>query len=116
MYPFANGPFFILALRSMRAIATPTHPAFDADLLSATPLADTFPFAFLDQFLATRPQISRLSLLNFVGVPPGAGEVPSTAVPHLTTVMLDGSPGLATALAPGRPVDRVTLRIAKYIV
>ena len=124
-YPFGHGPSFNLALRlalrSMRALATLTLPAFDADLLSAAPLtltrltllADTLPFAFFDQFLAGRPQIVHLALPNFVGVPPGAGEVPPTAVPHLTT--LDASPGLAAVLAPGRPVGRVTLRVASTL-
>ena len=124
-YPFAHGPSFTLALRlslrSMRALATLTLPSFDADILSAAPpsltrltlLADTLPFAFFDRFLAVRPQIVHLALPNFVGVPPGAGEVPSTAVPHLTT--LDASPGLAAALAPGRPVERVTLRVASTL-
>lgn len=124
-YPFAHGPSFTLALRlslrSMRALATLTLPSFDADILSAAPLsltrltllADTLPFAFFDRFLAARPQIVHLALPNFVGVPPGAGEVPSTAVPHLTT--LDASPGLAAALAPGRPVERVTLRVASTL-
>jgi len=105
----------------MRALATLTLPAFDADLLSAAPLTltrltlltDTLPFAFFDRFLTVRPQIVHLALPNFVGVPPGAGEVPATAVPHLTT--LDASPGLAAALAPGRPVERVTLRVASTL-
>jgi len=68
-YPFAHGTSFSLALRLAlcltRALATPTFPAFNADLLSAVPLtlmrltlfADTLPFAFFDQFLAARPQI-----------------------------------------------------------
>ena len=97
----------------MRAFATFTPPTFDADLVSATPLADTFPFAFFDQFLAARPQISRIALPNFVSVPPGAGEVPSMVVPHLPT--LDASPSLAAALVPGCPVDRVTLRVASTL-
>ena len=124
-YPFAHGPSFSLALRlalrSMRALATLTLPTFDADLLSAAPLsltrltllADTLPFAFFDRFLAARPHILHIALPNFVGVPPGAGEVPPTAVPHLTTI--DASPGLAAALAPGRPVERVTLRVASTL-
>jgi hypothetical protein len=41
---------------------------------------------------------------------PGPGEVPATAVPHLAR--LDTSPGLATVLAPGRPVRRATLCVA----
>ena len=90
----------------MRALATPTLPVFDAGPLSLaprtltclTPLADTPFFAFFDHFLATRLQIVHLALPNIIGVPPGAGEVPSTAVPHLTT--LDASLGLAVGLAP----------------
>lgn len=105
----------------MRALATLTLPAFDPDLLAAVPptlarltlQADTLPFAFFDSFLAQRPQIVHLALPNFVGVPPGPGEVPPTAVPHLAR--LDASPGLATVLAPGRPVRRVTLRVASTL-
>jgi hypothetical protein len=106
----------------MRALATLTLPIYDADLLAAanpqtltrlTLLADTLPFAFFDQFLATRPQLVHLALPNFVGVPPGAGEVPTTAIPHLT--VLDASPGLAAVLAPGRPVRCVTLRVASTL-
>ena len=125
-YPFAHGTSFSLALRlalhSIRALATLTLPAFDAYLLSAVPLtlprltlfADTLPFAFFDQFFAARPHIIHPVLPNFVGVPPGAGEVPSTAILHITT--LDASPGLAAALACGRPVERVTLRVASEMV
>ena len=40
-------------------------------------------------------------------MPPGTGEVPSTAVPLLTTL----DPGLAAALAPGCLVGQVTLRV-----
>ncbi len=122
-YPPAHCAYFALrlALRSMRALATLTLPTFDADLLSEAPLtlvrltllADTLPFAFFDQFLATRPQIVYIALPNFVGVPPGASEVPSTAIPYLAT--LDASPGLAAVLAPDRPVQRVTLRVASTL-
>ena len=113
MYPLAHGPPFSLALRSMRAIATFTPPAFGADLLSGTLLADTFPFVLFDQFFTARLHISRLALPNFVGIPPGAGEVPSMAVSHLPTI--DASPSLAAALAPDRPVDRVTLHVASTL-
>jgi len=92
-YPFLRSPSFTVALRSKRALATLTLPAFDTDLISAAPLS--------------------LALPNFVGVPPGAGEVISTAVPYITT--LDASPGLAAALAPGRPVERVTLHVARIL-
>jgi hypothetical protein len=125
-YPPAHSASFHfalrLALRSMRALAALTLPTFDADLLSEAPptlvrltlLADTLPFAFFDQFLPTRPQLVHVALPNFVGVPPGASEVPpSTAVPHLAS--LDASPGLAAVLAPGRPVQRVTLRVASTL-
>lgn len=66
------------------------------------------PLCVLRQF-AARPQIVHLAFPNFVSVPPGAREVPSTAVLHLT--MLDASHGLVAALVPGRPVERVTLRV-----
>jgi hypothetical protein len=101
-YPAAHGASFqlalALALRSMRALMALTLPAFDADLLAAAPpslarltlLSDTLPFAFFDRFLAGRPHITHLSLPNFVGVPPGACEVPAKAVPSL--VALDTSP------------------------
>ena len=124
-YPSAHGASFqlalALALRSMRGLTALTLPAFDADLLAAAPpslarltlLADTLPFAFFDQFLAARPHITHLALPNFVGVPPGAHEVPTKAVPSL--VALDSSPGLAVALAHGRPLQRVTLRIASTL-
>jgi hypothetical protein len=100
----------------MRALMALTLPAFDADLLAAAPpslarltlLSDTPPFAFFDRFLAGRPHITHLSLPNFVGVPPGACEVPSL-------VALDTSPGLAVALGPGRPLQRVTLHIASTL-
>jgi hypothetical protein len=93
----------------MCALTTLALPTFDADLLAAVPptlarlmlQADTLPFVFFDRFLAERPQIVHLALPNFVGVPPGAGEVPTTAVPHLTR--LDASSGLASVLAPGPP-------------
>jgi len=105
----------------MRALAPLTLPAFNADLLSAVPLtltcltllADTLPFAFVDQFLVARPQIVHLALPNFVGVPPGAGEVPSAAALHLTA--LYASPGLAAASEPGHPVERVTLRVGSTL-
>jgi hypothetical protein len=121
-YPPAHGPSFQLALRlalrSMRALATLTLSAFDADLLAVVPptltrltlQADTLPFAFLDWFLAERPQMVHLAFPNFVGLPLGACSVPATAVPHL--VRLAASAGLTAVLAPGRPVRRVTLRVA----
>jgi hypothetical protein len=124
-YPPAHGASFhlalALALRSMSGLMALTLPAFNADLLAAAPpslarltlLADTLPFAFFDQFLASRPHITHLSLPNFVGVPPGACEVPKKAVPSL--VALDASPGLAVALAPDRSLQRVTLRIASTL-
>ena len=115
----------------MRALTNLTLPAYDADLLLAvtassgsspaggithlTLLADTLPFAFFDQFLVFNPTIEHLSLPNFIGVPPGPGEVPLTAVSHL--ISLDASPGLAVSLAPGRlsTLSRVTLRVASTL-
>ncbi|KAH9031171.1 hypothetical protein EDB84DRAFT_175319 [Lactarius hengduanensis] len=126
-YPPAHGPSFVLALalalRSMRALSALTLPAFDAELLSAAPgtlthltlLADTLPYAFFDGFLAApaRARLTHLALPHFVGVPPAAQDVPSAAVPRLA--VLDSSPGLAAALAPGRPLRRVTLHIARTL-
>ena len=126
-YPQSHGASFelalALALRSMRALSTLTLPAFNAELLAAAPgtitrltlLADTLPYAFFDDFLAApaRARLTHLALPHFVGVPPAAHEVPSTAAPRLS--VLDGSPGLAAALAPGRPLRRVTLRIASTL-
>ncbi|KAH9957577.1 hypothetical protein BC827DRAFT_1224360 [Russula dissimulans] len=112
-----------LALRSMRALDALTLPTFDSDLLGALPpsapltrltlTADTLPFAFFDRFLVARPDITHLALPNFVGVPPGAREVPPAAVPDLAA--LDASPGLAAALAKGRSLRRVTLRVASTL-
>ncbi|KAH9015780.1 hypothetical protein EDB84DRAFT_1567577 [Lactarius hengduanensis] len=108
-YPPAHGPSFVLALalavRSMRALSALTLPAFDAELLSTAPgtlthltlLADMLPYAFFDGFLAA----------------PTPQDVPSAAVPRLA--VLDSSPGLAAALAPGRPLRRVTLHIASTL-
>ncbi|KAH9012410.1 hypothetical protein EDB83DRAFT_2556922 [Lactarius deliciosus] len=126
-YPSAHGPSFILALalalRSMRAVSALTLPAFDAELLAAAPgtlthltlLADTLPYAFFDGFLAApaRARLTHLALPHFVGVPPASQDVPSAAVPRLA--VLDSSPGLAAALAPGRPLRRVTLHIASTL-
>ena len=126
-YPQSHGASFelalALALRSMRALSTLTLPAFNAELLAAAPgaitrltlLADTLPYAFFDDFLAApaRARLIHLALPHFVGVPPAAHEVPATAAPRLS--VLDGSPGLAAALAPGRPLRRVTLRIASTL-
>ena len=126
-YPHAHGASFVLALelalRSMRALSALILPAFDAELLAAVPstvtrltlLADTLPFAIFDDFLAApaRARLTHLALPHFVGVPPAADDVPSAAAPRLA--VLDGSPGLAAALAPGRPLRRVTLRIASTL-
>ncbi|KAF8259047.1 hypothetical protein EI94DRAFT_1814100, partial [Lactarius quietus] len=125
--PHAHGASFelalALALRSMRALSALTLPAFDAELLVAAPgsltrltlLADTLPYSFFDEFLCapTRARLTHLALPHFVGVPPAAHEVPSAAAPRLA--VLDGSPGLAAALAPGRPLRRVTLRVASTL-
>ncbi|KAH9015286.1 hypothetical protein EDB85DRAFT_2280358 [Lactarius pseudohatsudake] len=126
-YPSTHSPSFVLALalalRSMRALSALTLPAFDAELLSAAPgtlthltlLADTLPYAFFNGFLAApaRAHLTHLALPHFVGVPPAAQDVPSAAVPRLA--VLDSSPGLAAALAPGRPLRRVTLHIASTL-
>jgi hypothetical protein len=126
-YPQSHGASFelalALALRSMRALSALTLPAFNSELLAAAPgavtrltlLADTLPYAFFDDFLAApaRARLTHLALPHFVGVPPAAHEVPSAAAPRLA--VLDGSPGLAAALAPGRPLRRVTLRIASTL-
>ena len=126
-YPHTHSASFELALalslRSMRALSALTLPAFDAELLAAAPgsltsltlLADTLPYAFFDDFLASpaRARITHLALPHFVGVPPAAHEVPSAAAPRLA--ILDGSPGLVAALAPSRPLRRVTLRVASTL-
>jgi hypothetical protein len=109
-YPTAQGASFRLALaialHAMHALSILTHPVYDADLLLTmmvllallaagglkhlTLLADTLPFSFFDQFLISNLTIEHLSLPNFIGVPPGPGEVPSTAIPNL--ISLDTSP------------------------
>ena len=90
------------AARRSAADARPHHPS-----------GGHAPFASFHQFLPARPHIVQLVLPNFVGVPPGAGEVPSTAVPALAA--LDASPELAVALAAGRPLSRVILRVASTL-
>ncbi|KAH9010493.1 hypothetical protein EDB83DRAFT_2680807 [Lactarius deliciosus] len=126
-YPPAHGPSFVLALAlalgSMRALSALTLPAFDAELLAAAPgtlthlalLADTLPYAFFDGFLVApaRARLTHLALPHFVSVPPAAQDVPSAAVPRLA--VLDSSPSLAAALAPGRPLHRVMLHIASTL-
>ncbi|KAI0260572.1 hypothetical protein BC834DRAFT_536079 [Gloeopeniophorella convolvens] len=110
-----------LALRSMRALAALTLPAFDVDLLTAarrglvhlTLLGDTLPFTFFTDVLPSRPALTLLALPRFVGVPPNPSDVPPAAVPFLA--MLDASPALALALAPGRPLRRITLRVASTL-
>ncbi|KAI9433141.1 hypothetical protein H4582DRAFT_2082598 [Lactarius indigo] len=108
----------------MRAFSALTLPAFDAELLSATPgtltrltlLTGTLPYAFDDDDFLTAParaRITHLTLPHFVGVPPAAHEVPPAAVPRLA--VLNSSPGLALAVAPGRPLLRVTLLMASTL-
>ncbi|KAH9165331.1 hypothetical protein EDB89DRAFT_1911503 [Lactarius sanguifluus] len=108
-YPPAHGPSFVLALalalRSMRALSALTLPAFDAELLSAAP--DTLPYAFFDGFLA-----APLYLTSSV-CPPQRRT--SHQPPCRALSVLDSSPGLAAALAPGRPLRRVTLHIASTL-
>lgn len=139
-YPPAHGASFqlalALALRSMRALKNLTLPAYDADLLDAvtaasssslssagatrglthlTLLTDTLPFSFFDEFLVSNPTIQHLSLPNFIGVPPGPGEVHPAAVPNL--ISLDACPGLAVSLAHGRlsTLRQVTLRVTSTL-
>ncbi|KAI9446891.1 hypothetical protein BJY52DRAFT_1370398, partial [Lactarius psammicola] len=126
-YPPVHGLSFVLALalalRSMRALLALTLPAFDAELLTVVPgalmrltlLADTLPYVFFDDFLAApvRARLMHLALPHFVGVPPAAHDVPPATAPRLA--VLDSSPGLAAALAPSRPLHRVTLRIASTL-
>lgn len=137
-YPPAHSASFqlalALALRSMRALKNLTLPAYDADILDAvtvasssaavgatrglthlTLLADTLPFSFFDEFLVSNPTIQHLSLPNFVGVPPGPGEVHPAAIPNL--ISLDASPGLVVSLAHGRlsTLRQVTLRVTSTL-
>jgi hypothetical protein len=138
-YPPAHGASFqlalALALRSMRALRNLTLPTYDANILDAitamssssaaagvtrglthlTLLADTLPFCFFDEFLVSNPTIQHLSLPNFVGVPPGPGELHPAAVPNL--ISLDASPGLAISLAHGRlsTLRQVTLRVTSTL-
>jgi hypothetical protein len=117
-YPPTHGASFVLALAS-----TLTLPGFDAELLAAAPgtvtcltrLADRLPFAFFSDFLAVpaRARLTHLALPHFVGMPPAVHDVPSAAAPRLA--VLDRSPSLAAALAPSRPLCRVTLRIASTL-
>jgi hypothetical protein len=117
----------------MRALRNLTLPSYDADLLDAvtaasssssgatrglthlTLLADTLPFSFFNEFLVSNPTIQHLSLPNFIGVPPGPGEVHPTAIPNL--ISLDASPGLAVSLAHGRllTLSQVTLRVTSTL-
>ncbi|KAH9010500.1 hypothetical protein EDB83DRAFT_2680812 [Lactarius deliciosus] len=88
-----------------------------AGLLAAAPgtlTHLTLLYAFFDGFLAA-PAPAHLThlALHFIGVPPAAQDVPSAAVPRLA--VLDSSPGLAAALAPGRPLRRVMLHIASTL-
>ena len=73
-----------------------------------TLLAYNLRYAFFGDFIAApaRARFTHLALPRFVGVPPAVHEVPPTAAPRLS--VLDGSPGLAAALAPGRPLRCTT--------
>ena len=82
-------------------------------LTRLTPLADTPLFAFFNQFLVACLQIVHITLPNFIGILPGPGQVHLMAIPHLT--MLDASPGLVATLAPGHPVEQVTLHVARIL-
>ncbi|KAH9008623.1 hypothetical protein EDB85DRAFT_2064770, partial [Lactarius pseudohatsudake] len=68
----------------------------------------TLPDAFHDDFLAAtvHAHLTHLALPHFVGVPPAGA--PRLAV-------LDRTPGLAAALAPGRPLRSATLRVANTV-
>ena len=57
-----------------------------------------------------RARLTNLALPLFIGVPLPAHTVPSAAAPRLA--FNDDRHGLAAADAPGRPLRRVTLRIA----
>ena len=54
-------------------------------------------------------RLTNLALPLFIGVPLPAHVVPSAAAPRLA--LHDDRHGLAAALAPGRPLRRVTFRI-----
>ncbi|KAH9165000.1 hypothetical protein EDB89DRAFT_2233663 [Lactarius sanguifluus] len=105
------------------ALSALTLIAFDAELLATAPgtlshlalLTDTLLYAFFDDFLAalTSTHLSHLALSHFVGVPHAAHDVPPAAAPRLA--VLGSSHGLAVALAPSRPLRRVTLRIASML-
>jgi hypothetical protein len=84
-------------------------------LTHLTLLSDTLPFTFFNEFLVSNPTIQHLSLPNFIGVPPGPGEVHPTAIPNL--ISLDASPGLAVSLAHGRllTLRQVTLRVTSTL-
>ncbi|KAH8990901.1 hypothetical protein EDB86DRAFT_3080179 [Lactarius hatsudake] len=68
----------------------------------------TLLYAFFDHLLVApaRARLTHLTLPHFVGVP-------SASAPRLA--VLDSSPGLVAALAPGRPFRRVTLPIASTV-
>jgi hypothetical protein len=65
------------------------------------------PLAFFDQFLASHLHITHLSFPKFVGMSPGACEVPKKAVPSL--VALDASPGLVVVA-----MGMVIMWVGKY--
>jgi hypothetical protein len=113
---------FHLTLHSRHALMMLVLLIYDLELLAAASpqtlihlmlLSDTLSFSFFGQFLMMCPQLVHLALPNFVGIPPGAGKVPMTAILHLA--MLDASPGLAAVLAPGQPVQCVMLCIASTL-
>ncbi|KAH8988427.1 hypothetical protein EDB86DRAFT_2039158 [Lactarius hatsudake] len=127
----AGAPHFAALVRMLTPRARPVLRAYagigaplyaralgaDAELLAAGPgtlthltqLADTHSST---NFLAApaRARLTHLALPHFVGVPPAAHDVPPAAVPRIA--VLDSSPGYVAALAPGRPLRRVMLRIA----
>ena len=111
-YPFSHGPPFDLAVRlALRALVTLALPLSTWTFsqrhhlpLCASPCSR---ICVLRPFLAARPHVFHLALPNFVGVPPGTGEVRSTAVPYLSTLD-SNSLGLAVS-------ERETLHIASTL-
>jgi hypothetical protein len=91
-YPFSHGPSFNFAFRlALRAhdAHAPRVPRPCGPSLSGTAYPYTTVLTDLrsstSSYESARPQIVHLAPPNFVGVPPGTGEMCSTAVPNLTT-------------------------------
>ncbi|KAH8991755.1 hypothetical protein EDB86DRAFT_1553570 [Lactarius hatsudake] len=95
----------------MYTLSALTLPAFDVELLAAVPgkfTCSTLPDAFHDDFLAAtvRARLTHLTLPHLVGVPPAGA--PRLAV-------LDITPSLAAALAPGSSLHGATLRVTNMV-